>query len=320
MTAIARSKRGQPHPAARGATGRRRSSPTGSSWTPWAFLAPGVLYLLIFQGYPLVEELLLSFSSTSLLNPHDREWVGLDNYRDIFASPDFRQTLSVTLVYTVTCVVGAVGSGLGVALLLNAKFRGRGIARALVAIPWAAPTVAVAVIATWMMNAQYGIVNRALEAVGLGVPSGNILDSADYALPAILATTIWQLFPFCSIVLLAALQAVPKEVKEAASMDGAGHLWTFRVATWPVIKPTVGLLTLLMTIWSIRRFELIWIMTKGGPLGSTETLVIDLYSSAFEHNDLGRAAAIGMVGVCISLAVVLIGQSMALRAEKKGGH
>ena len=175
---------------------------------------------------------------------------------------------------------------------------------ALITVPWAAPGVAIALIATWMLNAQYGIVNHVLEAVGLGVPGGPILESETFALPAILVTTIWQLFPFSTVVIIAALQSVPEELVEAARVDGAGALWTFRAATWPIIRPTVGLLALLITIWSIRRFELIWLMTKGGPLGSTKTLVIDLYSRAFQSNDLGSAAAVGMVGVVISLLVV----------------
>ncbi|MCL3861611.1 carbohydrate ABC transporter permease [Actinotalea sp. K2] len=296
---------------------QRRKSIQGSRWVPFAFLAPGAVYLLLFQGFPLLEELRMSFTRTSLLNPSVSEWVGLDNYVAIFTSPAFQQTLRTTLVYVIVCVVGAISVGLGSALMLNSAFRGRGLARALIAVPWAAPSVAVAVIATWMMNAQYGIVNRWLDTVGLGVPGGSILDNQTYALPAVLATTIWQLFPFCSVVLLAALQAVPQEVREAAMMDGAGRMWTFRVVTWPVIKPTVALLALLMTIWSIRRFELIWIMTKGGPIGATRTLVIDLYSSAFEVKELGTAAAIGMVGVVISLGVVIASQLLTRRAERK---
>lgn len=288
-----------------------------SRWLPVWFLAPGVIYLLLFQGLPLLEELRLSFTRTTLLNPTGGVWVGLENYVGLFTSPEFLSTLRITAIYTVVCVVGAIAIGLGSALLLNTDFRGRGIARALIAVPWAAPTVAVAVIAVWMMNAQYGIVNRALDAVGLGVPGGLILDSQQYALPAILITTLWQLFPFCSIVLLAALQGVAREQQEAAMMDGAGAWMSFRVVTWPVIKPTVLLLTVLMTIWSIRRFELIWIMTKGGPLGSTRTLVIDLYASAFEARELGQAAAVGMVGVVISLVVVLAYQVMTSRAERK---
>nr|WP_240971601.1 sugar ABC transporter permease [Microbispora sp. CL1-1] len=265
----------------------------------------------------MVQEIFLSFTRTSLLNPTHSTWVGLDNFSHIFGDKDFRRTLLTTFIYVIVCVVGAVGSGLAVALLLNKGFRGRGWARALVTIPWAAPGIAVALIATWMLNPDYGIVNRFLDAVGLGVPGGAILDSPTYALPAILATTIWQLFPFTSVVLLSALQSVPSDLTEAATVDGAGRWWTFRAVTWQVIKPTIGLLAILMTIWSLRRFELIWLMTKGGPVGATETLVIDLYSQAFDSKQLGSAAAIGMVGVVVSLIVVADSRFVARAAERE---
>ena len=294
----------------------RRRSPLGSKWTPYLFLGPAALYLLFFQSYPLIQELRLSFTKTSLLNPNNNVWVGLDNFAAIFASPDFQRTLWTTLIYVLACVIGAVGVGLATALMLNADFPGRGLARALITVPWAAPSVAVALIATWMLDAQYGILTRGLNSIGIDVP-GAILNNLEWAMPAILATTIWQLFPFSSVVLLSALQSVPKEVIEAAIMDGAGPIWSFRAATWPVIRPTVGLLVLLMSIWSIRRFELIWLMTKGGPVGSTETLVIDLYSRAFVSNDLGMAAAIGMVGVIISLIIVSGSLLITRRAEQE---
>ncbi|MFI7079677.1 carbohydrate ABC transporter permease [Micromonospora sp. NPDC049903] len=306
-----------PRSEARRRRGPRRPSPQGSKWTPYLFLAPAALFIFVFQAVPLAQEIFLSFTRTTLLNPTESTWVGLQNFVRIFGDEDFHRTLLTTFVYVVVCVVGAVGAGLAIALLLNRGFRGRGIARALVTVPWAAPGIAVALIATWMLNPQYGIVNRFLDAIGLGVPGGAILDSPRYALPAILATTIWQLFPFTSVVLLSALQSVPHDLTEAATMDGAGRWWTFRAVTWQVIKPTVGLLALLMTIWSLRRFELIWLMTKGGPVGATETLVIDLYSQAFDSKELGSAAAIGMVGVVISLIVIMGSRFVARAVEKE---
>lgn len=297
--------------------GRGRSrSPLGSKWTPFFFLIPATAYIVVFQAVPLAQELYLSFTRTNLLNPTRSVWVGLENYVDVFASADFQQTLLTTLVYVVACVVGAVGSGLVVALLLNGSFPGRGIARALVTVPWAAPGIATALIATWMLNAQYGIITRVLRGMGIDVGASGVLDNPDLALIAILATTVWQLFPFVAVVLLSALQSVPAELVEAAEMDGANRRWVFRVVTWQVIKPTVGLIALLMTIWSLRRFELIWLMTRGGPLGSTRTLVIDLYSQAFDSKQLGAAAAIGMVGIVIALIVVVGSRLVANAAER----
>lgn len=297
-------------------TRRRRRSPLGSKWTPYLFLLPAAVYLLLFQAIPLVQEIYLSFTRTTLLNPTRSEWVGLQNFIEIFGDPEFHRTLGVTAVYVVACVVGALTVGLLVALLLNGRFPGRGVARALITVPWAAPGIATALIAVWMLNPQYGIITRLLRAIGVPVSGGGVLDDPALALPAILITTIWQLFPFVCVVILSALQSVPAELVEAAEMDGAGRLWTFRVVTWPVLKPTVALLALLMTIWSLRRFELIWLMTRGGPLGTTRTLVIDLYSQAFEGQRLGTAAAIGMVGVIVSLIVIAGGRFVSRAAER----
>lgn len=295
---------------------RRRRSPLGSRWTPYLFLLPAALYILVFQGVPLLQEIYLGFTRTTLLNPTRSQWVGLDNYIEIFSSPEFHRTLGTTVVYVIACVVGAVGSGMAVALLLNGRFPGRGIARALITVPWAAPGIATALIAVWMLNPQYGIVTRLLRAIGVPIQGGGVLDDPNLALIAILVTTVWQLFPFVCVVVLSALQSVPAELVEAAEVDGAGRWWTFRVVTWPVIRPTVGLLALLMTIWSLRRFELIWLMTRGGPLGTTRTLVIDLYAEAFDGQRLGTAAAIGMVGVLISL-IVIAGSRFVSRAAER---
>lgn len=297
-------------------TRRRRRSPLGSRWTPYLFLLPAALYIIVFQGIPLLQEIYLSFTRTTLLNPTRSQWLGLDNYTQIFSDPQFHRTLLVTAVYVVACVAGSLSVGLLVALLLNGKFPGRGVARALITVPWAAPGIATALIAVWMLNPQYGVITHLLRGIGIPVSEGGVLDDPALALPAILVTTVWQLFPFVCVVLLSALQSVPAELIEAAEMDGAGRVWAFRVVTWPVLKPTVGLLALLMTIWSLRRFELIWLMTRGGPLGSTRTLVIDLYSQAFEGKQLGVAAAIGMVGVIVSL-IVIAGSRFVSRAAER---
>ncbi|MBN8944136.1 MAG: sugar ABC transporter permease [Rhizobiales bacterium] len=278
----------------------------GSRWTPYLFAAPIVLYLLVFQAYPLFEEFLLSFTATPLLTPRDGRFVGLDNYRDLFEIGDFRGALATTAIYTVSCVVLAIGTGLLAALLLDAPFRGRGVARALVTLPWAAPPVAVALIFTWMMNAQYGIFSHAQRALGLASGHENWLDNPSLALPAILITTVWQIFPFSCVVILAALQGVSAELREAAIIDGADRLSIFKTVTWPTIQPTVALLALFVTIWSLRRFDLIWLMTQGGPIGATNTLVIELYRQGFVYRELGPAAAVGMIGLSIALVVTSV--------------
>jgi len=303
---------------AKSAAGRARLE--GSPWTPYLYIAPIALYLLLFQGYPLVQEMFLSFTSTSLLSPQENVPVGLDNYRELLDTSDFHNTILITAIYTFACVVLSIGLGLGAALLLDRPFRGRGIARAAVTIPWAAPSVAVALIFTWMFNAQYGIFNYAQRLVGLPSGQENWLDNPGLALPAILLTTIWQIFPFASVVLLAALQGVSSELREAAVIDGADRLSVFKAVVWPTIQPTVALLALFITIWSLRRFDLIWLMTQGGPIGSTNTLVIELYRQGFVYRQLGLAAAVGMIGLTISLVVTLVYFRFTQSTEKARGQ
>ena len=291
----------------------------GSRWTPYAFIGPVVAYLALFQFYPLLKEFVLSFTQTSLMAPQNARYVGLRNYGDLLSSADFGQVLATTAAYTVICVVLGVGSGLAAALLLDRPFVGRGVARAMVTLPWAAPPVAVATIFAWMLNAQYGIANHALR--GLGVDAYfSWPDEPALALPAILVTTVWQIFPFSSVVLLAALQGVSEEVRDAARIDGADRLNVFKAAVWPTIRPSVMLLCLFVTIWSLRRFDLIWVMTQGGPIGATKTLVIELYTRAFVTRELGEAAAIGMVGLTFALVVTVVYFWLTARAERAEGR
>jgi multiple sugar transport system permease protein len=294
-----------------------RSSGQAVNWLPYIFLAPAGLYLLVFQGIPLVQELFLSFTSTSLLAPQNHTFVGLANYTTLFSNKQFLGTIWVTFVYTVSCVVLAIGLGFVTALLLDTPFKGRAIARTMITIPWAAPPVAVALIATWIFNAQYGIFNHAQRALGIPAYEG-WLDNPKFALPAILIVTVWQIFPFSSVVLLAALQGVPRELREAAQIDGANAFEVLVNVVWPTLRPTVVLLSLFVTIWSLRRFDLIWLLTQGGPIGSTNTLVIDLYQKAFVSRDLGAAAAVGMVGLAVAMVITLFYVRASQRADNAG--
>jgi multiple sugar transport system permease protein len=285
---------------------------------PYVFFAPVFLYLLFLDFIPLLQELYLSFTSTSLLSPRQHTWVGLDNYIELFRTPDFINAIAVTVIYTVACVVLAISIGLVSALLLDSPFLGRAVARTLVTLPWAAPPVAVALIFTWIYNAQYGVFNFAQRLLGFD-GFENWLDTPSRALAAILIATIWQIFPFSSVVILAALQGVPSDLREAAAIDGAGPITTFRAVVWPTIQPTIMVLALFLTIWSLRRFDLIWLLTQGGPIGATNTLVIELYRKAFVYRDLGAGAAVGMIGLSIALVVTVVHYRLSRRLETARG-
>src|SRR5690606_18583441 len=138
-----------------------------------------------------------------------------------------------------------------------------------------------ALIAIWIYNAQYGVFGHTLRFFGFESGMENWLDTPSLALAAVLMTTVWQIFPFASVVILAALQGVSHEQREAAIIDGADRLSVFKAVTWPTIRPSVMLLALFSTIWALRRFDLVWLLTQGGPIGATNTLVIDVYRRAF---------------------------------------
>lgn len=270
----------------------------------YLFLFPAIAYLAVFTVFPLIRGVLLSFTATKLVNPAGGRPVGLDNYDYLLSSDKFWTSVATTLLYTLFTVVFSVAIGTAGALLLNTAFKGRGIIRAIATIPWAVPTVAAALIFVWIYNNEQGILNRTTSALGLG-QHGWLVDP-QYGLFAVTLATVWKLTPLVMLVMLSALQSVPHELREATWVDGATRLQSFAAVTLPHIMPTVRVITLLMTIWSIRRFEIIFLITGGGPLDVTNTLVVNVYRTAFQDQNLGRAAAIGALGLVLSLLVTVV--------------
>ena len=274
------------------------------TYAPYVFIGGAAVYLLLLTVAPLLNGLWLSFTDTSLLNPSGGSFVGMKNYSGLLADPGFYHTLFLTVVYTVGTVVGALVFGTLAAVMLNRSFRGRWLARAVLTLPWAVPTVAAALIFTWIFNKDSGILNRTLHAAGL--PVHGWLIEPSWALVAVTAASIWKVFPFVMLVLLAALQSVPEEIYEAARVDGADPLSTFKSVVLPYLLPTLRVVGLLVTIWSFKRFEIIWLLTQGGPVDSTNTVVIDVYREAFTNSELGTSAAMGAVGLLLSLVATLV--------------
>lgn len=283
-----------------GSTGQRKVR----NLAPYLFIGAAALYLVAFAGMPLLEGVWLSFTDTQLLSPSGGEFVGIQNYAALFGDSGFIRSLLTTISYTAATVVGSLLLGTGAAVALNEEFRGRAAVRAVLIFPWAVPAVAVALIFTWIFNKDSGVVNVGLTNVGLNGP-GWLVDPT-WAFFAVTVVSIWKIFPFVLLVVLAALQAVPEELHEAALIDGADTLNRFKSVVVPFLLPTMRITALLMTIWAFRRFEIIWLLTQGGPVESTSTLVIDVYRQAFVNFELGRGAAMGVVGLCLSTAVTVI--------------
>jgi multiple sugar transport system permease protein len=286
-------------PAVRGASGH-----LGRKLLPYGFILVPVIYLCIFMFGPLARQIWMSLTNTRLVNPNGGRFIGLRNYERLIADPAFYDALSTTALYTLGAVVFGVTLGLVSALAIDRPFRGRSIVRAVLLFGWAVPNVAAALIWLWMFNGQSGAFNTALA--GLGFQPVPWLTSTTAALPSVLLVTVWQVAPFVMLVVLAALQSVPEEVREAARIDGADPLNVFRAVTLPHIAPALQLVSLLVAIWSIRRFDIIYLLTGGGPLGSTSTLVVKIRQVAFENHELGLASAYGAVGLVLALLVAAV--------------
>lgn len=279
---------------------RRRNS------LPYLLVALIVGYLSVFILFPIAQQFLTSFSN-NVVGIDKVQWVGLRNYERLISDDDFWFAIRVTFVYMAFVVVGAVSIGLMSALLLNRRFRGRSLARSAIAIPWAFPEISAVLVFLWMCNPTFGVLNvLALMIPGID-QNLNWLSDPNLAMPLVIALSIWKAFPFTFLVILAALQAVPKDLYEAAEVDGANRLQAFRFITLPEIAPTLMLMAVLMSIFSFKQFTLIWLTTGGGPYGGiTETLVLRIYQTAFRFFDLAYGATLGVAGFVIVLGLTLL--------------
>lgn len=272
---------------------------------PYLLLAPVIPVLAILIIYPIVSAIDVSLYQTKYLIPRPEDFAGLSNYIQLLSDPQFFNSVWITLLYVVLFTTATLLLGIGCAVLLNERFRGRGVVRALITIPWATPMIASILVWTWMFDYQYGVINYFLRQLGISEPILWLSDPG-WALPAVVAVDVWRIFPFAVIVLLTALQAVDATLYEAAKMDGAGPFAAFRYVTLPAISGTMGVLILLLVIWSLRRFETAWILTQGGPSGRTDLLVVNIYREAFRFQRPGYAAAMAVVALGLSILIAAV--------------
>ena len=286
-----------------GATARARCR-----WNPlpYALALPIVAYEAIFILYPVLQEFYTSFTNIRVLGK-PAPWVGLANYkRMFFEDPNFWHVLRNTAMYVVGVVVVAVGLGLFTALLMNRSFYGRGVARTLLTLPWALPDIAAVLGFVWIFNPTFGVINVLARLIPGVADNPKWLLNPYLARPVVIAISAWKGFPFYSLVILAALQAVPGDLYEAARVDGANAFEAFRYVTLPGIYPSLLLMMVLAAIFAFRQFTLIWLTTGGGPGGTTETLVVRIYSTAFRFVDLSYGAALGVIGFVIAFLITVV--------------
>jgi len=288
---------------------RPRARRTAEFALGYFLILPTLLLIGLIIGLPLVKALGTSLTSSSFINPTPT-FVGLHNFAVMLQTPIFWQVVLTSLIWTVAVVVAQLVVGFATALLLNLPFRGRALARALIILPWVCPGVVAAIIWRVIYDPYLGPINAALARAGLPHPFIAWLGQPATALGAVIVAAVWKGAPFSTVMYLAALQGVSTEVLEAARIDGAGAWARLRHVIIPQTMPVIRVLVLLTTVWTFNYFELIYIMTQGGPGDATQIFPTYIYKLAFDQIRYGVASAYGMVALLILLVCSLfyIGQ------------
>ncbi|MGH3403039.1 MAG: carbohydrate ABC transporter permease [Streptosporangiaceae bacterium] len=295
-----------PGPSARAARGRRRTLVSQDRRLGYLLAAPVVIVLLVVTGYPLVYNLWNSVHHVDYLTPPLGGFAGLSNYAKLFTGRSFLPAFAHTVGFTIVSVTVEAGAGLALALALNKPFRGRGVVRAAVFVPWAVPTVVSAELWRTIFDPQSGLVNYVLTELHLPLASTTWLDQTWTAWAALLIADAWRNTPFMAIVLLAGLQIIPGDIYEAAKIDGASAWQTFRRLTLPLVKPALMVALIFRTLSSFLIFDVVYIMTGGGPGTSTDVLSYLNYQAFLVDYDFGYGGAIAVALMVMALIIAAV--------------
>lgn len=275
-------------------------------------LGPSLVGMTAFYILPVLSSFVISFAKWDLLSPI--KWIGFRNYLNAVADPSVQQALGNTLTFILGYLPTVVAGGLGLALLLNRRLKGRTFFRAVYFVPVVTSWVAVSLIWKWLLNPQYGLVNFGLSLIGIKGP-GWLFDP-NWAMSGVILTTVWKDIGFVTVIYLAGLQEIPESLGEAASLDGAGIWQTFRFVTFPMLAPTTFFVTTISLISSFQVFDQVFIMTGGGPVGATTTMVQLIYKNAFSYSAMGYASAISWILFALIFSVTLIQNLMQKRLDR----
>jgi multiple sugar transport system permease protein len=289
-------------------TPSRRRRRRWENWTGWAFLAPLLCYLLAFYLYPLIRNVELSLRDYNVraFVSGNAAWVGLDNYRRVIEDPSFWPALVQTAMFTVGSLVFQFSFGMALAVFFARRFRLSGILRALFLVPWLLPLIVSASTWSWMLNSNSGVVNSLLADVG--VHPVNWLTSPSWALVSVTIANIWIGIPFNLVILYSGILAIPDELNEAAALDGAGRWTAFWRLTFPLLLPVSAITLMLGLVYTIKVFDIIWIMTRGGPGHASTTLSTWAYEFGFGSvpPQFDSGAAVGNILIVIALVLGLV--------------
>jgi ABC-type sugar transport system permease subunit len=283
---------------------RQTSMAERREWLLFALLVgPNLFLFAVFTYWPLIYNGYLSFVRWDMLSPL-KIWVGLGNYQRLFTSADFGQIMLTTLIFTFGSVLAICVIGLGMALLLNQKLRGRDSVRGIVFSPVMLSGAAIGIVWIYIFDPRYGLIDIFLDAVGLRSP--NWLLDPNWALLAVIMVHVWKNVGYAVVIFLAGLQAIPRELYEAATVDGAGSWARFRAVTVPGLSPVLFFLVLTSILAGFQSFAIIKVMTDGGPVGSTTTLVYYLYQQGFVAFNAGRAGVASVVLFVMMLLFTIV--------------
>jgi len=274
-----------------GVAGSRRPRESRAGFLLLLPIALAVCFLFL---YPFGTAVWLSFTDKDLLRP-GYHLVGLQNYAELLRDGEFWRSLWNTVVYAVSTTALSTVLGLGIALVLNRPFRGRGILAAIIILPYVVPTVVAALDFRWLLSDFFGLVNHLGVATGLLDRPRAWLGSPDTAMLAVVVVSAWRFIPFAVICLLARLQSIPRDLYEAARMDGASSWRQFCDVTVPMLKSVLAIVVLLRAIWMFNMFDFVWLLTGGGPAGATQHLPVFAYLKVFREYQLGLGSALALV-------------------------
>lgn len=273
---------------------------------PYLLILPALIFIFCVMLYPLGKVFYLAFQNYNPTTPFANGFVGFDNFKRIFSTSEFYQSLVVSAEWVVAEVVLQLVIGMIIALLLNQQFKGRGFFRAVVFVPWAMSGVLTAVLFGLIFNQNFGVLNDLLTKIGLIHQNIAWLSNTRVVLGSVIVAELWRGVPFFAISLLAAMQGLPLDIYEAARVDGCNRLKTFRYITLPLLKETIILTTLLRTIWEFNSVDLLYTLTGGGPVGKTTTLSILIANQALTTNNYGYGSAISVISFFILAVVALV--------------
>jgi multiple sugar transport system permease protein len=272
-------------------------------WARYGFIAPVVVYLLLFFVYPLVQNIVMSlqnFTATSFYTGQ-APYVGFANYSAVFQNPQFMSSFWITVIFVAASIAFQFAIGLALAIFFTRSFPLNGLLRSLLLVPWLLPLIVSGTVFRWIFNAQNGVLDQGLQSLHLISHPIYWLSNPSSALIAVIIVNVWVGVPFNMVILYGGLQGIPESFHEAAELDGANGWQRFRYVSLPLLKPVTTVVLTLGLIYTIKVFDVIMVMTQGGPANATETLTIWSYNLSFINFNFGQGAAVGNLLIVVAL-------------------